>query len=229
MKRLKFIFIILLSFSLFSCSTTKKDEKALLEEQRERDALCLLFSDMSSLVADASIDKEKLEGAIKEEYEVYSLYLPQYKELKDEYLEEVATLFPLCIPTFSAVINNNLNSILSSPSEYVEGNQSFVRALRDNFYPYVYNAALSRLEINSDKLSLFFSKSEKIFLEIRDAYLNLENVGVSFSLPLPLPLDNEYIATAFCNEYFALLEKNEEFLKNIEPQEDSLYLVFWKN
>ena len=134
-------------------------------------------------------------------------------------MEEAYSMISSSIPLF----------VVNADDLVIDSVEGMTDRIQNTLAVDIYSFLISRIEEEREKLNAAFSESYSIFTSLRDAYSNLESVGMSVSLPIPEPISIEKLAFIAEDVLFNRLGENERELRSRIPEtEDSPYQVFWE-
>lgn len=223
------IILILIMLLLPSCAT--ESGTGSYSDSEKEAALLLLGSDMISMVeSEGEIGAEAFLAALPASFRAYEGYSPLYGALSSSYAEAVSSIvspilydvYPLLRSVMDVAATEERDRSIQEP----EGLTDMLQMLtaRD-----IYSHLVDRISAMQDELDAAFEEPLRIFLSVRDAYLNLASVGLEAALPVPAPLSAELAAFVAEDVLFTRLgEKETELKSRIPDSPDSPYSVFWE-
>ena len=233
-SRVVLLFILIL---LSSCSTINflsKEERLNLDSQerieKEREALEVLAGDMVEGVESWSLSPSLLENALSSEYELYGEYFPRYSEVKNRYLESIASIVNDIIKSsFPTKTLSLLLSYSENPEKYISGSFLPSNSLSEESKTILLDILSSALEERRSDLDGAFSESKSNFDKVREAYANLSLIGVDVTLSEAKEADIESIAQLALEGYLLALKEVEEKLRNNPNYSNESYSIFWRD
>lgn len=226
MRRINLILLILISlFSFASCATTGEEVD---DEFYERASLAVetLGLDMITNV-DFMLDPVLLQSALEYSFIDYENILPNYPEIRDEYLNSVAEIMSGMLKEETSMLEEYVYSQAKEPIPYVAHDKTLTSDLKESVFSDM-EAMLKEKMASSAAISSCFEPVERAFSPMRDAYLNLGKIGVDIEFPVPEPINQELAVAIALEEYFKALEAVENNLKNQGYNPESLYYIFWE-
>lgn len=224
-----FIVLAALSILFTSCQSVAKEELDDSEYQRAVAAIEQLSLDMlSSLSVEISI--EDLDDALPNSYKQYEAYVPLYSNYRDGYLEGVASICELLLPSLYDRVYQEMLDLSKTPLPFLVDDTSFTLALYSNIRTALLHDMLALLRANANELSECFKASKDEFTAISRAYSNLSAVGESRILTPPDEISLFVVASIAIDSLFDSLAERETFLKNqvSTRNSDSVYSIFWE-
>ncbi len=226
-KFLSIVFILLLLS--VSCITQGNGDPFTDEEKRS--ALYTLLTDMMNLTErNGEIGKEAFIDELPSSFAVYEDYSPLYQNLSQEYAESLSRIVsPIMEEAYSMISSSIPLFVVNADDLVIDSVEGMTDRIQNTLAVDIYSFLISRIEEEREKLNAAFSESYSIFTSLRDAYSNLESVGMSVSLPIPEPISIEKLAFIAEDVLFNRLGENERELRSRIPEtEDSPYQVFWE-
>ena len=189
----------------------------------------LLGSDMFDGL-DLKLSISDLESALPDSYKVYKNYVPLYSEYKDSYLEKIAELSESLIKDFYDYLYSEIVILANEPEKYLSDDTSLTMALKNRVENILTSDLFLELNNHNIQLEEAFEDSSKEFNSIRDAYLNLNNVGYEHTLPKAEMVSLYGVSKVTVDSLFDALANAERTLKNkiVDRSSDSLYSIFWE-
>ncbi|MBQ0071766.1 MAG: hypothetical protein KBS81_07945 [Spirochaetales bacterium] len=215
--------------SLFPSIEEKGPVMPSSNRERSTAAINLLGSDMIAAVGKEAIVVDDYVSILPPSYSSYVEFVPSYETLKTNYLNSIAGYAFRILCSFSPELSEEVVKLAHVPTEYISGDTTLADKMKADLWSTFYDELLMELKMNNSLLEEYFEPSRRYFEEIRKAYANLENVGVSFVLPSPESVNLELLAERVTDCFFSRLAWYEKFLKNTPAEAGTLYTVFWEN